>query len=89
MNELAIANPIKLEELKPDFAQTVRQFPDAVNPFLRFQVGDIVDRPMIETRFQDKSITGFFRNGKRVKVFRLLGFGATIEAAQRMAKGAK
>lgn len=85
MNQSAIANPILLSDMKPDFGQIVRQFPDAATPFLRFQVGVNVDRPMKEARFEGNSFLGEFPNGRRVSVFKLLGFGETIEAAQRMA----
>lgn len=88
MNKLAITNPVLLTELKPQFAdEAVRQFPDAAYPFLRFQIGRKVDRPMIEARFEGNKFVGEFSNGRRVSVFKLLGFGETIEAAQRMAKG--
>lgn len=89
MKETATTNPVLLQNLKPDFGQIVRQYPDAQHSFLRFQVGVNVDRPMREPRFEGKSIVGMFSNGRRVTVFKLLGFGETIEAAQRMAKGAK
>jgi len=89
MNELAIANPVALSDLNPPFGQIVRQFPDAQCPFLRFQVGVNVTRPMIEARFEGNKFIGESPNGKRVTVFKVLGFGETFEAAQRMAGGAR
>lgn len=85
MNQSAIANPILLSEHKPPFAPVVRQFPDATCPFLRFQVGVNVDRAMLEPRFEGKSVVGEFKNGRRISVFKLIGFGETLEAAQSMA----
>lgn len=42
-------------------------------------------RPMKEARFEGNSYVGDFLNGRRVSVFKLLGFGETLDAAQRMA----
>lgn len=85
MNQSAIANPVLLSDLKPDFGQIVRQYPGAQHSFLRFQVGVNVTRPMIEAKFEGNKFIGEHTNGKRVTVFKLLGFGETFEAAQRMA----
>lgn len=88
MNQSAISNPVLLQDLKPQFAnEQIRQFPDATCSFLRFQVGRKVDRPEMEVELDGKRIVGEFPTGRRVSVFKLLGFGETLEAAQRMAKG--
>lgn len=90
MNESAISNPVLLTDLKPQFAdESVRQFPDAIHPFLRFQIGRKVDRPEKEVELEGKRVVREFPTGRRVSVFKLLGFGETLEAAQRMAKGKK
>jgi hypothetical protein len=90
MNELAIANPILLADLKPQFAdEQIRQYPDAKYPFLRFQIGRKVDRPMMEAVFEGKRLVRETTTGRRVSVFKLLGFGETLEAAKLMAQSKK
>lgn len=90
MNQLATTQPIVLPDFKPVFAdEEVRQYPDAKFPFLRFQIGRKIDRPMLEPIFEGKAVTGYLHNGRNVSVFRLLGWGETLEAAQRMARRAK
>lgn len=49
-----------------------REFPGAKYPFLRFQVGVITDK---------KAANGVWEN-----IFDLIGYGETIEAANKMAR---
>lgn len=68
----------------------LREMPKASCDFLRFQYGYMETRPeqipIYENAAHRGMITGYFPGNKRVHVFRLTGFGSTLERAKRMAR---
>ncbi len=66
-----------------------RRFPQAKVPWARVQVGRMETRPMrvpvYQGSFSRRMLVGFEQLKKRVAVFRLLGYGETLAAAQAMA----
>jgi hypothetical protein len=62
----------------------IRERPDAKMPFLRFQVGYMESRPMQNPLFVGKSIDSYYLAGSD-RVFHLLGFGETLDLAEKMA----
>ena len=56
--------------------------------FLRFQVGRMETRPEKFALYDGKRITGYRDGSNLVSVFRLLGFGSTLQKAEQMAKRA-
>ena len=88
MNELAASQPVLLQDLKPTYQPIVMQYPNAVSPFLRFQVLIPHRRASFKPIFEGKHMVGHELDGLG-EYHRLIGFGSTIEAAQAMAKGAK
>jgi hypothetical protein len=76
----------------------VREFPEAQVPFLRFQAGVEEQRPELQARYlnaegkNDPKLikpNSFTPTGKKVTVFRLLGFGQTKRHAIDMATNAR
>lgn len=61
-----------------------REYLNSVKPFMRFQVGEIRKRPL-RIVINGKESHGFYFTQDLHEVFHLLGFGETLEAAERMA----
>ena len=80
MNELAIANPVRLQDLKVIYAgpktPEAKEYPRSTKPFMRWQV-----------RVWEKRDSEALRI--KVSVERLLGVGETKAAAERMARRVK
>ncbi len=67
---------------------TTIEHPKATNSFMRFQVGSAEQRIGLKATYGaagDKP-TGYAPMRDLVPVFKLLGFGATLAAAKRMAR---
>ncbi len=64
----------------------IKEMPEAKNDFLRFQIGRMETRPSVVPKYGDGGKFLGLENGGPVSVFRLLGFGSTLERAQQMAK---
>lgn len=64
----------------------VREMPQSVNSWLRFQVGRHIQRPSRLAWYGALSgkIEGY-KIGDNVSVFKLLGYGSTLKAAKAMA----
>lgn len=65
-----------------------REMPNAKNDFLRFQIGRMETRPEQIALFDGKRIIGYRDGSTLVSVFRLLGWGSTMDKAENMAKRA-
>jgi hypothetical protein len=65
--------------------QVRREMPNAINPFLRFQVGIAEKRPMNIPIYVGRKQEGSYIIPEQVWIFALKGFGATMEAAEKMA----
>ena len=75
MNELAIAFLA---------APEVRTYPLAKHPWLRFQIGRTQKRQTQEPVYDGGSLAGY-RDGKWEETFLVIGWGSTMEAAEKMA----
>jgi len=64
------------------------QSPEATCEFLRFKVGRDETRPENIPQYTKRSLVGY-KKGAALSVFRLLGFGSTLEAAEQMAQEAQ
>jgi hypothetical protein len=91
MNELAISQPVMLQDLKPEFGAVTRQSPGSTIPFLRFQIGVWTSRVEMEAVYDGGHLVGERASKKTVRIFKLIGFGETLDVAQAMAskKGVK
>lgn len=65
-----------------------REMPKAKHDFLRFQIGRMETRPEQVALFDGKKIIGYREGSTLVSVFRLLGWGSTMDKAENMAKRA-
>lgn len=65
--------------------QVRREMPSTINPFLRFQVGISEKRPQSVPIYIGHLQEGYYIHPEQVWVFSLKGFGATMEAAEKMA----
>ena len=65
----------------------VRDYPKARFPFLRFQIGRMATRPeqvVVWDSTERRRVVGYKPGPINVSVFHLLGFGSTLEKAERM-----
>lgn len=62
----------------------IREYPNTENTFLRFQVGYMSKRP-IKIPVYDGNRIASYRAGEPDDVFNLIGFGETMEEAEKMA----
>lgn len=65
-----------------------REFPNSKNPFTRFQIGVDEVRKMQVPVYKKGVIVGHRKTDENVSVFKLLGWGETLEAAEKMALSA-
>lgn len=66
---------------------TIREMPKTKHDFLRWQVGTEETRPEEIPILDRERIVGYRQGSNLVGVFRLLGWGATLEEAQKMVSG--
>jgi len=82
--------PAKLESDEPELISLAsglkyRVMSKAIDPVMKYQVGENRTRATVCPRFNGHSICGYARHGTSV-IFLCLGYGKTLEAAERMAK---
>ena len=65
-----------------------REMPNAKYDFLRFQIGRMETRPEQIALLDGKRVIGYRDSSNLVSVFRLLGWGSTMEKAEKMASHA-
>ena len=66
-----------------------RNYPDAANDFLRYQVGVWIYRPETQPVYHEddgRTIIGHEETGRELRVFFLLGHSSTPRTALRMAR---
>jgi hypothetical protein len=76
----AATDEIGLMSMKEELV--VREFPESQNDFFRVQVGRWETRPEMVPHDSAGRASALIPSGKSVPVFRLLGYGRTLQEAQ-------
>lgn len=71
-----------------ELVHETRRFPNSKCPWLRVQVGRMESRTMRVPVYGSKGrlLRGHEESPRKVSIFRLLGYGETLEQAEAMAK---